>query len=101
MVSLRWCGVRGGGNFSVESVGDVAGDLNDFFQARQTFADFAKTVEAEGDHAVGGGDAAQIGHAFAGDNRVAQLVVDNQELMHAKAAAIACIAAFATADTAV
>src|SRR5437868_3076458 len=97
--SLNSGGLDNGRNeLALVHIRHVTANLDHFFQARKPFANLAKTVVPQRDHAVGGGNSTQVGHALSGNDGIAKLVVDEQELMDAQPPAIARVAALAAAD---
>src|SRR5688500_7558812 len=100
-MTSRWNRCRFSGRYSrpaIDQVGHVAADLNDFFQAGQSLADLAEAVAAECDHAVLAGDLAQVAYTAARHHHVAELVVEEQQLVDAQPSAVARVAAAAAAD---
>src|SRR3990172_232215 len=60
---------------------DFPGDVQDFFHGGDRLADFSKAVVAEFDHSVAHGEFPQVADVGVGDDGVANLVVDGQQLV--------------------
>ena len=76
---------------------EIAGDVQHLLDGGQALADLAEAVVGQVDHAAGLGDAAEVVDAGVGDDGVAELVVDHQQLVDAEAALVAGVAATAAA----
>src|SRR5438045_9376752 len=83
------------GRFGITN--SLACGLQHFFDGCQSLADFAEAVITEGDHPRLDGAPADFGYRKCRHNSIAEVVVDNHQLVQTNAAAVAGVEAMATA----